>query len=236
MRLQKLLASVTSRRKAEQMILAGRVRINGQIVNSLGVQADFADIVTLDGAVVSMQKKVYIMLHKPKGVVTTAQDQFKRCTVLDYTAEIKERIFPVGRLDYDTSGLILLTNDGDWSNFLMHPSNEIKKTYIAWIRGEPHKKAIRTFRRGIEIDERITAKCEIRIITRDKENDRTKVQIKLHEGRNRQIRKMCDIIGHPVISLMRVAVGDILLGRLPVGNWRHLTDEEVRGVYKQGGL
>jgi len=165
-----------------------------------------------------------VMLNKPEGVVTTADDQFNRSTVMDY-APANKRLFPVGRLDYETSGLIFLTDDGDWANNLTHPKHEIKKVYIAVIKGEPSEKELQKFREGIKIEGRLTAPAEIDILRGKSEN--TKVRITITEGRNRQIRKMCEAIGHPVISLKRVAIGSVKLGDLQPGRWRYLTESEI---------
>jgi len=227
-RLQKILANagVASRRKAEEMIAAGRVCVNGVTVKELGTKATAAAEITVDGVPLSTeaQKKWYIMLNKPEGVVTTVSDQFGRPTVMDYIPK-HIRLFPVGRLDFDTSGLLFLTNDGDWANRLTHPKFEVIKTYIALLRGEPSKEKLKTFREGIEIEGRLTAPAEIKIVSCDKSG--TVVQITIHEGRNRQVRKMCEAIGCPVITLKRVAVGGVKLDDLSVGKWRNLTEKEV---------
>jgi pseudouridine synthase len=224
-RLQKILAQagIASRRKAEKIILAGRVAVNGIIVTELGAKATLRDKISVDGVSLSAEKKLYIALHKPEGVLTTVSDPHGRPTVMDFVPD-NARLFPVGRLDFDTSGLLLLTNDGDWANNLTHPKFEIEKTYIAQLRGEPSPDKLETFRTGIKIDGKLTAPCEI-ICKREKYT--TEACIVIHEGRNRQVRKMCDAIGHPVISLKRVSVGKIKLGDLQIGKWRHLTEDEA---------
>jgi len=228
MRLQKILANagVASRRKAEELITEGRVSVNGEIVTELGAKAKIRDEITVDGVPVGRapRKKTYVMLHKPEGVMTTTSDQFNRPTVMDYAPEGK-RLFPVGRLDYETSGLIFLTNDGEWANNLTHPKNEIRKVYIAMLRGEPNEKALQKFREGIKIDGRKTAPAEIDIL--NSKNEKTKARITIYEGRNRQVRKMCEIIGNPVISLKRITIGEIKLGDLESGRWRYLTEQEI---------
>jgi 23S rRNA pseudouridine2605 synthase len=226
MRLQKILANagVASRRKAEEMITAGRVSVNGETVRELGTQATEADIVEVDGVPISAEPpKMYIALHKPEGVVTTVADPFNRPTVMDYVPT-HTRLFPVGRLDFDTSGLLFLTNDGDWANEKTHPSREVSKTYLATLRGEPTSAEITKFQTGMEIEDYTTAPAEIVIVSRGKT---TTVRITIHEGRNRQIRKMCAAIGHPVISLKRVSIGNVKLGNLPVGKWRELDESEI---------
>jgi len=231
-RLQKWLATagVCSRRKAEEIILAGRVCVNEVVVTELGVKAiPGVDIVSVDGKSVEIirENKIYIMLHKPEGVVTSASDQFGRTTVIDILPpEIKTRLYPVGRLDYDTSGLIFLTNDGDWTLKLTHPKYKAKKTYLAVVKGIPPEDSLELFRNGIVIDNKITAPCEVEIS--DIRNGNAQLRITIHEGRNRQVRKMCDAIGCTVIGLKRVEVGGVKLGNLKRGRWRYLTDDEVK--------
>jgi len=229
-RLQKLLsaAGVTSRRKAEEMIEAGRVSVNGEIAK-LGTKADpMADIVEVDGRVLESKEKVYIMLHKPEGVVTTVTDPFGRTTVMDIMPG-ETRLFPVGRLDTDTSGLLLLTNDGDWAQKIAHPKHEIKKTYVAVVKGIPAEVALRNFRKGVIIDGRKTSPAQIKLLEKLPTKN-SKLLITIHEGRNRQVRNMCEAIGHKVVSLKRVQVGGLLLDNLQKGKWRHLSPKEVRSI------
>ena len=223
------LAGLASRRKAEAYIAAGRVTVNGIVVTALGAKAETtADTVCLDGQPVLLQdEKAYIMLHKPTGVITTAADPQGRRTVVDMVPS-KLRLFPVGRLDYDSSGLLLLTNDGDFAYCLTHPSHAVTKEYVARLRGTPAEAALECFRAGLVIDGHMTAPCDIQVIPSAEHN--AWVRIMLKEGRNRQIRKMCDVIGHPVLSLKRVAVGAVQLGSLPKGQWRHLTPAEVAAL------
>ena len=228
-RLQKFLAeaNVASRRKAEEMILAGRVRVNGKTVTELGTKVDDEkDTVEADGREVRIDSNlVYIMLNKPEGCVTTAHDQFNRPTVLDFVEGVRERIYPVGRLDYDTSGLIILTNDGDLTYRLTHPKHNVAKTYIALVDSEPTEQEIHTFENGVVIDGRKTARARLKVIKKDQVG--VYLMIAIHEGRNRQVRKMCEAIGHPVRRLKRIATGKLTLGRLKKGQWRYLTDEEI---------
>lgn len=167
---------------------------------------------------------VYIMLHKPEGVITSASDPHKRPVVLDFVKDIKERLFPVGRLDYDSSGLVLLTNDGKLAQKLTHPSHEIEKTYVVRLKELPSKTALQTFREGLKIEGKLTAPAKIKIVDRNKNIAR----ITIREGRNRQVRKMCDAIGCPVLQLKRVSMGTLKLGSLPRGKYRHLTESEVK--------
>lgn len=229
MRLQKYLAEaqVASRRKAEEIILEGRVKVNGEIVAQLGTKVESdSDVIEVDNKIVKIcEKMVYIVLNKPEGCVTTVKDQFDRKSVLDYLADIKERIYPVGRLDYDTSGLLILTNDGDLTYKLTHPKHNVEKTYVAKVDREPDAEDMLRFEQGIEIDGRKTAPAKIKIIKKDR---LTTLEIKIHEGRNRQVRKMCAAINCNVIKLERVAVGKLTMGKVEKGKYRTLSDDEVK--------
>ena len=228
-RLQKFLADagVASRRKAEEFILDGKVTVNGKIVQEMGFKInDKTDIVMYNGERVKPKsRKIYIMLHKPEGFVTTVKDQFNRASVSDLVKDINARIFPVGRLDYDTSGLLIMTNDGELTYKLTHPRHEIPKRYLAKLFGEPDSKGIRRFRSGIMIDGKMTKPAKIVILRRDERF--SYAEITITEGRNRQIRKMCEEIKHPVASLKRIAVGKLELGDLPKGKYRELTKKEI---------
>lgn len=229
-RLQKFLAEaqVASRRKSEKIILEGRVCVNGKAVTELGTRVDDEkDVVTLDGEVIKKgEKLVYILLNKPEGCVTTVHDQFDRPTVMDYVKGIDERIYPVGRLDFDTAGLLILTNDGDMTYRLTHPKHRVNKTYLALVDFEPTEEEIIAFENGLVIDGRKTAKAKLTVVKSDKKGVFLKITI--HEGRNRQVRKMCDAIGHPVRKLKRTAVGKLSLGSLKKGEYRFLTEEEIK--------
>lgn len=229
MRLQKYIAEagIASRRKAEELILQGLVSVNGEIVTEMGVKVCDTDIVEVNGRRAEPERnKVYIMLNKPKGYVSTVKDQFSRKTVLHLTYGVKERVYPVGRLDYDTSGLILLTNDGSFSYRMTHPSHEIDKVYIAKVAGEVGKDVVEKFRKGIKIDDYITSPSNIIILDKNKEG--STVRITIHEGRNRQVRKMCEAVGHPVVDLKRISIGNLGLGDLKEGQWRYLTKDEIK--------
>lgn len=229
-RLQKFMAdrAVSSRRAAEEIILEGRVKVNGRVVDTLGVKVDDEkDIVEVDGRIISdKDKKVYIMLHKPEGCVTTVKDEFNRRTVLDILKDVEERVFPVGRLDFDTSGLLLLTNDGELTYKLTHPKHNVEKTYIAKVVGEPTKEEMTRFEKGLYIDGRKTAPAKIFVVK--KQGDFVSLKIVIKEGRNRQVRRMCEAIGHPVKNLKRIATGKLFLGELKKGEYRYLTDSEVK--------
>lgn len=229
-RLQKYIADcgIASRRKAEELILKGLVKVNGEVVTELGTKVDpDKDEIVYKGKVIKPEKKkVYILLNKPEGYVTTAKDQFGRPTVLDLVKDIKERLVPVGRLDYDTSGLLILTNDGDVVYKLTHPKCEVDKVYEAKLFGVPDSNTINLFKNGITIDGRKTEPAKIELLKVD--GRFSWCHITIHEGRNRQVRKMCQAARHPVATLRRVAEGEINLGDLKKGSWRYLTDKEIR--------
>lgn len=230
MRLQKYLAlgGVASRRTAEKMIAEGRVTVNRRTVTDMGVQVDeSADVVEADGKPVHIQAdKHYIAYNKPVGEITTVSDPEGRATVMDKFRDFPVRLYPVGRLDYDSEGLLLLTNDGDMMNHVLHPSREVSKVYLAKISNQVSDDEIRQLRRGVIIDGKLTSPASVRLIRR--ETFDTVLLISIHEGRNRQIRKMVDAVGHQVVSLKRVEFGPVSLGDLPVGKWRRLTDSEIR--------
>lgn len=230
MRLQKYMAlsGVASRRKSEEMIKNGQVMVNNKIVTELGVIIDpKKDNVTVDDKGIKLEsKKIYIMINKPIGYVSTVKDEKNRKVVTDLIDDIRERIYPVGRLDADTTGLLLLTNDGDIAYKLTHPSNKIMKKYVAIVEGVPNRVELENFRKGLLIDGRRTAPASIKI---NKRFDIDSIlDIEIYEGRNRQIKKMCEAINHPVKKLKRISIGEIELGGLDVGNYRFLNDEEVR--------
>ncbi len=232
LRLQKYMAlcGVASRRAAEDMITAGQVTVNSHPVTELGTKIDpEKDRVTVSGkAIFPPQKNVYIMLNKPRGYVTTAKDNFDRKTVLDLMPKDVGRVFPVGRLDYDSEGLLLLTNDGDLTYRLTHPSHEITKTYLVLVSGTPDEAALNNLRNGVFIDGRKTMPAKA--VLKRTEADKSVLQITISEGRNRQVRKMCDAVGHEVLRLRRVAEGPLKLGDLKSGEWRFLTENEVKSL------
>lgn len=228
MRLQKYIAEaqIASRRKAEEMILKGRVSVNGKIITELGTKVESdSDVVMVDGKEIHIcEKMVYIMLNKPEGCVTTVKDQFNRKSVMDYVSDVRERIYPVGRLDYDTSGLLILTNDGELTYRLTHPKHNVEKTYIAEVDRKPDERDMERFRKGIVIDGRKTAEAGIKII---REGKLTVLEIKIREGRNRQVRKMCAAINCNVVKLKRIATGKLKLGELEKGKYRYLDEKEI---------
>ncbi len=233
MRLNKYLAQcgVASRRHCDAMIAEGRVSVNGVVVTEMGVQVEGSDTVAVDGAPVRFEEeKRYILYHKPAGEVCTASDDRGRATVLDRFAEFPVRLFPVGRLDFDSEGLLLLTNDGELMQRLLHPSHEVTKTYIARVTGEPDEAALRALRHGVRLegDDRPTASAKVQIIRR--ETFASMVLVSIHEGRNRQVRRMFAAVGHKVLTLRRVQFGPLKLGDLPRGAYRDLSAEELAAL------
>jgi 16S rRNA pseudouridine516 synthase len=230
-RLQKIIArfGIASRREAEKLILASRVRLNGEIVTELGIKADpQSDRVEVDGKLISQDQppeKVYILLHKPVAVICTRCDPQGRKTVLDLLPQHYHHLYPVGRLDYNSSGALLLTNDGDFANCLTHPRHHIAKTYEVWVRGQPDRDTLQNWRNGIELDGTLTLPCQVNVIER--RADRTQLQIVLREGRNRQIRRIAEQLNCPVIALHRVAIADIQIHNLASSKYRHLSTQEI---------
>jgi pseudouridine synthase len=229
MRLQKYMAlcGVASRRASEELIKNGQVQVNGKVVLEMGTVVDpDKDRVSVDGKTVRPEKKkVYIMLNKPVGIVTSLKDEKGRTVVTDLIEGVDERIYPVGRLDSDTSGLLLLTNDGELAFKLTHPSKRIFKKYIAIVEGLPNKGELERLRNGIKIDGRVTSKAKVKVLKNFGED--SILEIEIFEGRNRQVKKMCEAVNHPVKKLKRVAFGELQLGGLEAGNWRFLNDEEL---------
>jgi 23S rRNA pseudouridine2605 synthase len=234
-RLQKVLAQagVASRRKCEEYIKAGRVEVNDRTVTELGVKVDPAkDIIKVDGRPIVGEKKVYLAFHKPKGVITSVTDPEGRKTVSDYLKDVKERVYPVGRLDYDSEGLLLLTNDGDLANLLTHPKHHVPKTYHATVKGVPHGSLLDKLRQGIELEDGMTAPAELEYADIDPEMNKTTIEITLYEGRNRQVRRMFEKIGFPVIRLKRIRFGTVSLSGLARGKYRKLDAEEIQELRK----
>ena len=216
MRINKYIAlcGVASRRKAEELILAGKVKVNDNIVKELSYQVDEEnDVVKVDDKIIKEENKlVYILLNKPEGYITTVKDQFDRESVLDLVTDIKERVYPIGRLDYETSGLLLLTNDGDLTYKLTHPKHEVDKTYVARVKGKLTPDEIKMFKSGLKIEDYVTAPAKLKVIRYDEKTNVSLLEIKIHEGKNRQVRKMCKAINHPVLRLKRTAMGKIRIG------------------------
>lgn len=227
-RLQKFMAEcgVASRRKCEDLIAAGKVKVNGHVA-SIGDKINpKKDIVAVHGKKINkVDKLYYIMLNKPRGYVTTVSDELGRKTVMELVRDIHARIYPVGRLDRDSEGLLLLTNDGSFANAMTHPKHEFSKVYRVTVREKVSDSTLYNLRSGIELDGRKTSPCEVTVLT--EEENRTVLEFIIHEGRNRQIRRMCESEGLEVARLKRTAIGSLKLGMLGVGKWRELSDSEV---------
>ncbi|KZZ86462.1 pseudouridine synthase [Bacillus sp. SJS] len=229
-RLQKVIAhaGITSRRNAEQLILDGRVTVNGKTVRELGIKVSGNDRVEVNGVPLQKEAPVYLLLYKPRGVISAAQDDKNRKIVTDFFPYIQERIYPVGRLDYDTSGLILLTNDGEFANLLMHPRYEIDKTYVAKVQGIPPRGILKTMEKGVKLEDGMTAPAKVKMLSLDKKKETSIVEITIHEGRNHQVRRMFEAMGHPVTKLKRETYAFLDLKGLSTGDSRELTPHEVK--------
>ncbi|MEG1776728.1 MAG: pseudouridine synthase [Clostridia bacterium] len=229
MRLQKYLAScgVASRRAAEELIAQGHVSVDGEVITEMGTQVEPGQNVCVDGKAVELEvEKHYVLYHKPAGEVTTASDPEGRTTVLDKFRDYPVRLYPVGRLDYDSEGLLLLTNDGDLTEHMLHPSREVEKVYLARVSNQVTPEQARRLENGVMVDGRRTSRAKAKLLRVMPLY--TDLLITIHEGRNRQVRKMVEAVGHQVVLLRRVRFGPLKLGELPRGMWRTLTDEELR--------
>ena len=235
-RLQKYMAEcgVASRRKAEEYILDGKVQVNGKIVTELGTKINpNKDVVYFNNRKIENEgKNIYILLNKPIGYVTTTKDQFNRETVLDLIKNVKGRVVPVGRLDMYTSGALILTNDGNFTYKITHPSHEINKTYIATIRGIITEEEVNKLKNGVKIDDYTTRPAKVKIMKTDVEKNISRIEITIHEGKNRQVRKMCEAVGRNVVALHRSKIGDIGVKDLQLGTWRYLSEKEVEKLKK----
>ncbi|EEG78275.1 pseudouridine synthase [Dethiobacter alkaliphilus] len=236
-RLQKFLsmAGVCSRRAGEKLIESGRVTVNGSRVTAMGVTVDPEnDVVEVDGRRVKVQQNnEYILLYKPVGYVTTLKDEFGRPTVKELVADIKTRVYPVGRLDLDTSGLLLLTNDGELANQLTHPSFGVEKEYLAKVHDTPKKEALEILAKGVRLDDGMTAPAKVQLVKSGRLTSVVSLIIK--EGRNRQVRRMLEAVGHPVVSLKRVRFGPLTLSGLQEGRWRRLEPREIEQLRRAAG-
>jgi len=240
-RLQKILAEagIASRRKAEEMIREGRVTVNGKVAE-IGMKADpEVDYIKVDGRLISGPglrgpKSVYLIFNKPRGVVTTLFDPEGRPTVKDFLKGVKYRVYPVGRLDYDSEGMLLLTNDGDFANAILHPSRMIPKTYLVKVKGIIENDDIEKLRRGVRLEDGMTMPANVKIVRRLDNN--SWLEITIYEGRKRQVRRMLERVGHPVIRLKRIGIDGLRLGDLKSGKFRYLTPEELRMIKRETGL
>lgn len=233
-RLQKRIArsGVTSRRKAEQYILEGRVKVNDHIITTLGTKVSKKDKVEVDGVPLENEQPVYFVLNKPRGVISSVKDDKGRKVITDFFKDVDERIFPIGRLDYDTSGLILLTNDGDFAHLLMHPSFEIEKVYMVKIKGIPTRKELNQLKKGVLSNNECLKAIRYKWISANKKAGTSLIEITLHEGKNRHIKRMMENIGYPVIKLKRIQYGFLTIHGLKQGQFRELTPFEVKQFKK----
>ena len=231
-RLQKVIASsgVTSRRKAEELITAGKVKVNGEVVTELGTKVTDKDRIEIDNVLIAKEVKEYYLLNKPRGVVTTTKDDKDRKTVVDLIPT-NARIYPVGRLDYDTTGVLLLTNDGDFANILMHPASEVEKVYMAKLKGIIKGEHINTLKDGIKLDDQIVKPSRVKLKKVDTKTNTCMVQITIHEGKNHQVKRMFEAVGFEVLKLKREKEAFFDLKDLQSGEFRKLTPKEVAKVY-----
>ena len=236
-RLQKFLANqgICSRRKAEEAILDGKVKVNGKIVNQLGTKINpEKDEVEFENKKINNNtKKVYILLNKPIGYVTTVKDQFKRPTVMELIKNAKEHVVPVGRLDMYTSGALILSNDGDFIFEVTHPKHEITKTYQVTLKGIITEEEIENLQNGVDIGEYITRPAKVRIMKIDKEKQISRIEIVIHEGKNRQVRRMCEGVGKKVLALHRSKIGNLSVKDLKLGEWRYLKFSEISNLLRK---
>lgn len=237
-RLQKVLAhaGVASRRQAEKLIMSGHIKVNGAVVTELGTKVGVHDKILVDNVPITTETPVYMLLYKPRGVISTAHDEKKRRTVVDLIEDVPQRIYPVGRLDYDTSGLLLLTNDGELANRLTHPRYEVEKVYVARVTGIPSNDAMRQLRQGITVDDDHYAPAKSKVLSADKKKQTAIVQLTIHEGRNHQVKKMLEAVGYPVEKLKREQYGFLTLKGLQPGESRHLKPEELKELKRLMGL
>ncbi len=239
-RLQKFLSEngIASRRKSEELILQGLIKVNGKVITELGtkINPEKDEVEYNNRKVNKVNKKVYILLNKPIGYVTTVKDQFDRDTVLDLLKDVKERVVPVGRLDMYTSGALLLSNDGNFINLVTHPKNEIEKTYNVTIAGIVTDEEITKLKDGVQIENNgqtyITKNAKVKILKVDKEKDFSRIQITIHEGKNREVRKMCEAIGKKVLALHRSKIANLDVKDLSLGKWRYLSEKEVKDILR----
>ncbi|GAA3613665.1 pseudouridine synthase [Secundilactobacillus similis] len=235
-RLQKVLAhaGVASRRGSETLISEGHVKVNGETVTTLGTKVTHHDHITVDEMPIQLEMPVYLLMNKPRQAVSTVHDDKKRRTVIDLLDEdVKERVYPVGRLDYDTTGLLLLTNDGELANQLTHPKYEVEKTYIAKVQGIPTNDELKTLRKGVKVEGRVTAPAKSKLVSSDHNKKTAIVSLTIHEGKNHQVKKMLQAVGHPVMKLKRESYAFLTLKGVQPGEYRHLTPEEVKQLKKR---
>lgn len=229
-RLQKVIAhaGVASRRKAEELIKQGKVTVNGKIITELGVKVSSKDRIEVNGIKIEQEEPVYYLLYKPRGVVSTVNDDKNRKTVMDLFPNVESRIYPVGRLDYDTSGLLIMTNDGEFANLLTHPKYQIDKTYVAKVKGIPTKEDLRKLQRGVKLEDGLTEPAQVKFLSGDRKKGTAIIEMTIHEGKNRQVRRMFEHIGYPVMKLKRERLAFLTLQGLSTGEHRPLTPHEIK--------
>ncbi|MRH42354.1 pseudouridine synthase [Aquibacillus halophilus] len=229
-RLQKVIAQsgITSRRKAEKLIEDGKVKVNGQVIKTLGTKVSQDDKIEVEGVPLEKEEPVYFMLYKPRGVISSVKDDKNRKVVTDFLPEVTQRIYPIGRLDYDTSGLLLLTNDGEFANLIMHPSYEIDKVYVAKTKGIPEREDLQKLKKGVTVDGDKLKAAHVKLLSADTRKNTAIIQLVLHEGKNRQVRRMMEAINFPVDKLKRERYGFLTLQGLNPGESRELTPHEVK--------
>ncbi|MFQ6862658.1 MAG: pseudouridine synthase [Beduini sp.] len=231
-RLQKVIAKsgYSSRRKAEELIAKGKVTVNGETVTEMGTKVKKGDVIQIDGKTIEFENKVYYVLYKPKGMISSASDELGRPCVVDLFNEIEERVYPVGRLDYDSTGLLFMTNDGDFANLIMHPSSHLEKVYDITVRGIVTGETLHQLEKGIYLDGAKTLPCKIKVTAKNMEHKNTRMLIRLVEGKNRQVRRMFEAVGHDLIRLHRAACGGINLKGMTPGEYRILKPQEVKDL------
>lgn len=234
-RLQKVIAAsgYTSRRKAEELIVAGKVEVNGKIVNELGFKVKQGDLIIVDGKLIECENKVYFVFYKPKSCICSLKDELNSTCVVDYFEDVKERVYPVGRLDYDTTGLLFMSNDGDFANLMMHPSSHLEKIYEVSVNGLVNGETLHKLEKGVYLDGVKTLPCKIKVVGKDVEHKTTMLMIKLVEGKNRQVKKMFEMMGHDVKRLHRISIGGVNLNGLRPGEYRRLKPQEVKDLKKK---
>ncbi len=232
-RLQKIIAEAgyCSRRKAEELIKQGKVFVNGKKVCELGTKASFGDQILIEGKLIEYQEKEYYLFYKPRGVVTTTKDDKGRKTVLDFFDDVGKRIYPVGRLDYDTTGLLLLTNDGEFANLMMHPKSKIDKLYVVKVKGIVTPNEVKKLKVGVKLDDKVIYPSRVKLKRIDKKKMTSILEITIHDGVNHEVKRLIKYIGHEVIKLKREAFGFLTLGSLKSGEKRKLTPKEVKVLY-----